>query len=146
MAILGEEDVAGFCDAVRKALDVSIEPSTLPDTTIQLGIYLGAAEAELLDRVDDADDSEHPDRPRVLRALTYLTAELLAPAVFPVTSLSAQTHDLSYSRQVFNPEKKAAELRARAEKEIARLLEPGNTDAGVIMPIFFSTAPGYRGR
>lgn len=140
MAILSPADYP----AIRAALDVSLNAQQLPDATIEQDIFVGAAEAELLKRVPDAASRTGDDLKRVKRALVWLTAALLAPSVVRITSLSVQTRDLSYSRQTFDPDEKAAELRSRAESEIAMLLTPN--EATPSRPTMFTVVAGYRGR
>ena len=140
MTILSSTDYP----AIRAAPDVGLNAQQLPDAIIGEDIFVGAAEAELLRRVPDAASRTGDDLKRVERALVWLTAALLAPSVVRITSLSVQTRDLSYSRQTFDPEKKAAELRGRAESEIVMLLTPG--EATPSRPTMFTVAAGYRGR
>jgi hypothetical protein len=134
MAILSSADYP----AVRAALDASLNPQQLPDATIAQDIFVGAAEAELLRRVPDAASRTGDELKRVKRALVYLTAALLAHSVVRLTSVSIQTRDLSYSRQTFDPDEKAAELRGRAETEISGLIAPGETTSS--MPTMFTLA------
>jgi len=140
MTILSSADYP----AIRAALDVSLNAQQLTDATIGQDIFVGAAEAELLRRVPDAASRMGDDLKRVERALVWLTAALLAHSVVRITSMSVQTRDLSYSRQSFDPERKAAELRGRAEAEIVMLLTPG--EATPSRPTMFTVAAGYRGR
>ena len=130
--------------AIRAALDVDLNAQTLPDATIAQDIFLGAAEAELLRRVPTAAAMTGSDLARVKRALVWLTAAYLAHSVVRVTSLSVQTRDLSYSRQTFDPDEKARELRSRAEAEIGMLTEPTRVAPG--RPTTFTLAMGRRGR
>lgn len=130
--------------AIRAALDVGLNESQLPDATIGRDIFIGAAEAELLKRVPDAAGKTGSDLERVKRALVWLTAALLAHSVVRITSMSIQTRDLSYSRQTFDPDEKAAVLRGRAEAEIAMLLTP--TAMTPTRPTVFALAAGGRGR
>jgi len=134
MAILTSADYP----AIRAALDVGLSDGQLSDATIGQDIFVGAAEAELLRRVPDAASMVGEDLKRVKRALVWLTAALLAHSVVRITSLSVQTRDLSYSRQTFDPDEKAAELRARAETEIAALVASETTEA--TMPTMFTLA------
>ncbi len=129
--------------AIRAALDVSLNAQQLPDATIAQDVFLGAAEAELLQRVPTAASMTGGDLARVKRALVWLTAAYLAHSVVRITSLSVQTRDLSYSRQTFDPDEKAAELRARAGAEIAALVTPSATAPG--RPTMFTLAGGRRG-
>jgi len=140
MPILSDTDYP----AIRAALDVGLNAQQLPDAIIEQDIFLGAAEAELVRRVADAAGKTGDDLNRVKRAAVWLTAALLAHSVVRITSMSVQTRDLSYSRQTFDPDEKAAELRSRAEAEIAMLLTP--TDATPARPTMFTLAGGGRGR
>lgn len=128
--------------AIRAALDVGLNATTLPDATIGQSIFVEAAEAELLRRVPDAASMSGGDLARVRRALVWLTAAYLAHSVVRITSLSVQTRDLSYSRQTFNPDEKATELRSRAEVEIGMLLIPTQVAPG--RPTMFALAAGRR--
>ena len=140
MTILSSSDYP----AIRVALDVGLNAQQLPDAVIAQDIFLGAAEADLLRRVPTAASMAGEDLARVKRALVWLTAAFLAHSVIRITSMSIQTRDLSYSRQTFDPDEKAAELRARAEAEIGMLLTP--TEVAPARPTMFPLAHGYRGR
>lgn len=143
MAILQAADYP----AIRAALDVDLNAQALPDAVISQDIFLGAAEAELLERVPDAADKTGDDLKRVKRALVWLTAAYLAHSVVRITSMNIQTRDMSYSRQAFDPDEKQAELRRRAEVEIGALLEQSGSDVtSYDTPTFFAVARGYRGR
>ena len=130
--------------AVRAALDVGLNEAQLTDATIGQDIFVGAAEAELVRRVPTAASMTGENLQRVKRALVWMTAALLAHSVVRVTSLSIQTRDLSYSRQTFDPDEKAAELRGRAESEIVALVTPG--PPVLSPPKVFTLAAGGRGR
>ncbi len=140
MAILSSSDYP----AIREALDVGLTLQQLPDATIGRDIFLGAAEAELLKRVPTAASMTGEDLLRVKRALVWLTAANLAHSVVRITSLSIQVRDMSYSRQTFDPDEKAAELRRRAESEIEILAPPATATPS--RPIAFALARGGRGR
>ena len=140
MAILS----AGDYPAIRAALDVGLNAQQLPDATIAQGIFVEAAEAELVKKVPTAATMTGTDLARVKRALVWLTAAYLAHSVVRLTSLSVQTRDLAYSRQTFDPDEKAAELKARAQGEIGMLLTP--VESAVGRPTAFTLATGRRGR
>ncbi len=129
--------------AIRAALDVQLTAQSLPDATIAQSIFQGAAEAEVIKRVPTAENKTGDDLARVKRAAVWLTAAYLAHSVVRLTSLSVQTRDLSYSRQTFDPEEKAAELRARAEREFGMLLAPSAVTPS--RPTMFTTVGGRRG-
>jgi hypothetical protein len=129
--------------AIRAALDVQLNAQTLPDATIAQSIFQGAAEADVVKRVPGAESLTGDDLARVKRAAVWLTAAYLAHSVVRLTSLSVQTRDLSYSRQTFDPDEKAAELRARAEREFGMLLAPAAATPS--RPTMFTTVGGRRG-
>lgn len=140
MAILQAADYP----AIRAALDTELNAQQLPDATIAQDIFLGAAEARLLERVPDAASRTGDEMKRVKRALVWLTAALLAHSVVRVTTMSIQTRDMSFSRQTFDPDEKQVELMRRAEAEIAMLLGP--SEALPERPPVFAVAGGGRGR
>lgn len=134
--------------AIRAALDVNITEQTLPDSVIAEDIFLGAAEAEVVRRVPDAETLIGENLARVKRAAIWLTAAYLAHSVVRITSMNIQTRDMSYSRQTFNPDEKAAELRQRAEREFAMLLvvvPVVSTEPPPRRPTMFTTVGGRRG-
>lgn len=132
MAILTTLDYS----AIRAALDVNITAQTLPDSVIAEDIFQGAAEDDVLRRVPDAETLTGDNLARVKRAAIWLTAAYLAHSVARITSMNIQTRDMSYSRQTFDPDEKAAELRQRAEREFAALL--------IVIPIVPTAPPSRR--
>jgi len=139
MAILSSDEYP----AIRAVLDTDLNDKNLYDSTIALDIYQGAADQDVLDLDPDAESRTGTDAERILRAAIYFCAARLAPAVVRITSLSIQARDLSYSKPVFDPEKRAAELRSMAEEEINEVLHP--TDTSYSMPTMFARAEGKRG-
>lgn len=129
--------------AIRAALDTSLDRSALPDDTIALDIYQGAAEREVQERDPDWATRSGADALRLRAAAVFLTAARLAGAVIRVTSVNVQSRDLSYSRPVFDPAQKAAELRALAEQELTAVLTPSADTSG--RPTMFSLASSRRG-
>lgn len=127
--------------AVRAALDVSLTAQVLPDATIALSIYHGAAEAEILARDPLAATRTGDELQHIQNAAVLLTAALLAAAM---PAYTAETFsDYSYQRKV-DWAARAAELRKRAEAELATVLEPENPTTAS-KPTMFTTAPGTRG-
>lgn len=133
-----------FYPAIRAALDTELDTTKLPDSIIDMGIYAAAADQDVYERDPDADSRTGDDALRVERAATYFCAARLCPAVVRITSLSVSTRDLNYSRPVFDPAVRAAELRAMAEAEINQVLTPAE-DAPE-RPTMFTVAAGRRGR
>ena len=130
--------------AIRAALDVGLSAAQVPDALLAREVYHPAAEAEVLRRLPVAEgDLTDAQRERARRAAMFLTAALLAGALPTITQTDFA--DLSVRRQVPNAAERAATLRAQAEVELAALIEElGEVDTSI--PVFFTLAPGYRGR
>lgn len=137
MAILTTADYP----AIRAALDVDLTESKLPNRTIDLPIYRDAADQDVLAVIADAESQTGENANRVKRAAIFFCAARLAPVVVRLTSLTVQARDLSYSKPVFDPEKRAAELRQLAVEELADI-----SSASPTRPTFFSVATGTRGK
>lgn len=130
-------------DEVRAALDVSLSKAELPDSVIAQRIYEGAALAELIDRYPDAETETDEDIiERLRRALVFLIAARLAPAVVRITAITITRGDVNFSRQTFDPKERAEELRALADLELAEILEPSATSYA--RPTMFTKATGGR--
>ena len=133
--------------AVRAAVDISLTTANLPDATIALDIYAVAAVQDVVDRYPTAASVVvAATQLKITRAAVYFCAARLAIplAGVIVSSLSVATRDQSFSRVPYNGEKRAAELLALAEEELADILEPGEETPN--RPTIFRLAPGYRGR
>lgn len=130
--------------AIRAALDVDLNDKDLPDSTIALTIYQDAADQDVLDIDPDAEGRTGDEAAAVTRAAIYFCAARLAYAVVRITSLSVNTRDISYSKATFDPEERAAQLRAEAEEELAEILEP--EEEAPRRPTMFSRATGSRGQ
>ncbi len=130
--------------AIRAAIDVKLEKTDLPDAIIALDIYLEAAIQDVLARDASAESRTGDAEVHVTSAGIYYCAARLCPAVVRVTSLSVSARDLNYSRQTFDPTERAAELRALADTELARVLTPSDTAPG--RPTMFAVAAGTRGK
>lgn len=140
MAILDADDYP----SIRAAIDVKLGRQELPDDIIEQDIFIGAAEAELVARYPTAASATGNDLLRVKRAAVWLTAARLVHSVVRVTSMSVQNRDFSYSRATFNPDEMAAELRGRADRELAMLETPDAVTPS--RPTMFAVASGDRGR
>lgn len=131
--------------AVLAVLDTKLTSADVPDTLLGQPIYKDAAIADVVELYPTAlSATDAAITARLTRAAIYFCAARLAPAVVRITSLNVSTRDMSYSRQTFDPDKRAAELRALAQGEIAAITDPD--DATPNMPTMFTVAPGYRGR
>lgn len=132
-------------DQVRKALDVSLTATSLPDDVIDLPIYAGAARDQVLAAQPDAESLDPvTDAARwqaALAALAYLTAARLAPALPQVTT--RQVGDVRVSREKWDAAAAEARLRKLAAGSLAILT---GTVAGERGTAHFWVVPGRRGR
>lgn len=128
--------------AIRAALDVSLKATALPDAVIALPIYQGAAESEVLARDPEAENRSGAALQRVVNAAIFLTAAYLASALPTITAETVGRY--SYQRDT-DWGARAAELRQRADAELAAVLTP-DAAARPLPPGMFAVASGRRGR
>lgn len=134
---------------IRALLDVRLSSTDLSDTTIGRDVFVGAAEDELLAAIPTAASATGDDLVRAKRIVCLLTAARLAPTVVRITSITVDARDMQYSRQTFDPAKRAAELRAMAAEEMAELaesLDVSNSDDRRDLPPMFRRVSGTRGK
>lgn len=126
------------CDLVRAALDTSLTADALPNTTIILDVYLGAAEREVKAR-DTSWASRTGDEATALKtAVAYLTAARLAPALPQI--VDAKDGQLSRRLQERDMMALAATLRGYADSELQTLVVDD------VRPTMFARAAGSRGQ
>jgi len=125
--------------AIRAALHTSITDTILPDATIALDIYQGAAEAEIVRRDPDALTRTDDELTHIENAAVLLTAAFLAPAVELVQSEYIPGGGYRYQRPEVNWQDRAAVLRQRAETELAAVLTP-TTVTSAARPTLFGKA------
>ena len=130
--------------AIRAALDTELTAEVLPDDTINLPIYREAADQDVLDLDPDAETRTGTEQARVQRAAIYFCAARLAPVVSRINQMNLGNGGMSYSREVFDPDERADQLREMARKEIDAILTPD--EAAPRRPIAFAKAIGRRGR
>jgi hypothetical protein len=113
-------------DTIRKAIDITVDENMLPGDVIALPIYEAAAIRKILERDPAAESRTGTALARVKSAAVLFCAALLAPAMTGkmVSSLSVQTRDLNYTRPPYDGVKRAAELLAMAEVELAEVVTP----------------------
>ncbi len=128
-------------EAIRKAIDVSLDSSVLPDSVIELPIYRDAAEAEVIAADADALTRSGSEAVAICNAAIYLCAARLAMAV-PQLQSERMGADYQYTRQI-DYSKRATELRTLADRELATILLP---TTGQVKPTFFTVASGRRGK
>lgn len=140
MASLFTGDTPG---EVRNALDLRLSVDNLPDEVIEQPIFrLEAEEAVLLaDPAASTYMEGSTALDRVRRAVSYITAALIAPVLPNITQL--QLGDSRFTWEKWDGAARAAQLRALAAAALALNTE---TDGQVPFMTSFTTAPGYRGR
>lgn len=116
---------AGSYDQIRAAVDGALDANGLPDATLEMGGFMPAAEQEVLARealvlpsaIDPTAQGLHREQ-----AAIYLAAARVAQTL---PALTQQTlGDSRYSRNGFDPEKRHAQLRLLAERELTAYLDP----------------------
>lgn len=130
-------------DAIRHAIDLSLDATVVPDATIEGDAFHGAARDDLLELDANAFTyaATSDEYRRAQRALWLLIAARLAPAVPAITQVTVG--DVRFSRAAPDYAKRAAELRAEAAAEVAAYTE---ADGLLQMPSMFTRAAGTRGR
>lgn len=129
-------------DAVRAALNVSLDRNTLPDSVIALVIYAPKAEADVRAIYSDADTRPPDEFAHLKAAAIYLAASYIAVAL---PSILRETFpQYSYQAAEVDPFALSAALEARASEELAAVPSPVVTTADAI-PTFFTVASGSRG-
>ena len=128
-------------DAIRGALDVTLDADAIPDSVIEQLPFGPAAELWVLTQDPQAAGRTGTDRTHVLTALICYAAALIAPAVPNI--LSETQGSYAYSRAAVDWQERARELKGRASAAIAAVLTPGQTAARY--PTMFTRAPGGRG-
>lgn len=140
MALLTNQDYP----AVRAALDVSLSPSELSDSVIGLPIFQGKAEAEVIDRIPDAqalvDAAVEPDHQRVKNAAIYLTAALIAIRNPQITRDAFA--GISVERKAQDVAALERDLRALANSEITAVI---GTPVAATRPPFMTLGQATRG-
>lgn len=135
----------GDYPAVRAAIDVSLTAAVLPDDTIGLDVYVGAAEREvrLADPLAESYSGENMER--VKAAAILLTAAALCPAIPRLTS--ERFADYQYGQQAVDWAALAEHLRRRARAELSAITATDpTTRASTQRHRAFAVATGRRGQ
>lgn len=131
--------------AIRAALDITLDEAALPDTTIAMDVYLGAAEREVRASVSLPSPPVGENLERVRTAIILITAANLAPAIPQMQS--EQLGDYLYKKQAVDWKKLAEELRSRANSELTALLTTDIVEQATrYRHTSFAAATGRRGR
>jgi hypothetical protein len=105
-------------EQIRKAIDIAIDSSILPDSTISMDVYQGEAEEEIIQRVGEYEGLSAAEQAHAVKAAILLTAALIAPNI---TAIPYYATDGQFTRQPFNGSGRAERLRARADEELAEV-------------------------
>lgn len=140
MPILSEEHY----DAIRKAIAVELDADDLPDTTISLSIYLGAAERWALAADPDIATRQGSQLEAAQNAVIFKCASLLVPAV-PFLEQESFAVGEGFRRQRVDKDDLAQTLAVRAQSELDSYLLTGSSTGATYLPVF-CVGPGYRGR
>jgi hypothetical protein len=136
MSLLSPNDY----NAIRAAIDLTIDEEVLPDDIIELPTFMGVAEEFVLVRDPLAATRTGTERKRIKNAVIYLTASLILPAVpFYVRESFG---DYSYTRTEADTKALSARLRQLADAELNTVLGIVGT---VAVPTMFDVATGRRG-
>lgn len=127
----------GQAASIRAALSTTLTVAALPDATIALPLYQGAAEREAAARVAGLT-LDTDQQAQLVEAAIYLCAARLALAVPSITQEGVGRRDYEYRAQPLAPDALAKQLRARASAAISSIKgESGR-------PAVFARAPGGR--
>ena len=144
MANVFLEPIADFSDQIRAAINLDLltdvasdDDEVLPDSVIEMPIYLGVAESLVLARFPQSIDYTGTQLTRVQNALIYYTAALLLPAI--PFYIRENFGDYSYTRPEIDLARLANALKLRANNELGGIADD------YLIPTLFTTAEGYRG-
>lgn len=132
---------AAECDSIRKAIDILLDPVTLPNTTILLDIYAGYAVRRVSERlpasyVDTSGEG--------LAACIFSCAGLLIPAIKQINLERIAGHEKRF--QPFDWDKRQKDLDSRVDNIIDNILAAisGSTHLEAVRPKMFSLAKANR--
>lgn len=128
--------------SVRAAIWIGLTDTTLPDATIALDIYAGAAVRDVLAVDPQAETRTGAPLAAAERAAVYFCAARMAEALPQTTEISKD--GATIRRRLPDLAARAAALRALASAALDSYL--ATTPATADIPTLFTTAPGTRGR
>lgn len=127
---------------VRAAILISLTARALPDETIKLDIFAGAAIAEVKRRDPQWESRSEDDLAALNRAADYITASKLVKSVPVITAIRNET-GAGVQQAAYDPDKREAELLGMAESELSSVIGDGSATSS--MPVMFGLASGRRG-
>ena len=129
-------------DAIRAAIDVSLDADTLPDRVIELPVYGPAADLWVQTRDPLWASRTGAAHLTLVNALIFYCASLLVPAI---PMLTAETHGPNtWQRQPVEWQERAALLRGQAEEAVSSVVTP--TATSVAPMTMFGRVAGRRGQ
>lgn len=133
--------------AIRACIDVSLTVDDVPDSVIALPQYQGAGEARVLLRFPAALALLGAELTRAHAAAVLFTAALVAEALPRITQegLGRRSYTATIAHATADMLSIAANLRARAEAELAEIALAQGTYFAVVQPRMFAIARGSRG-
>ena len=108
---------------MRSVLDVSLTSSSLADEVIAQDIYHGRAERDVTRIYPDAEEFTGDNEAHAKLAVVLFAASYLAPAIVRITSMTIQGRDANWSKQTFDPEERAIELREQGLQELEKVAD-----------------------
>lgn len=130
------------CDQIRAAIDIRLDPITLPNATILLGIYAGYAVQRIKDRLPADLDSAYDSK--ALTASIFSCAALLIPAIKQLGSETIAGNTKSF--KFMDWDKKIQELEDRTNQILDVITQAvgGHSDFSDVRPTFFRTSKADR--
>jgi hypothetical protein len=128
--------------AIRAAIDITLDTTSLPDAIIALDTFIGAGMRDVLLLDPLAESRAGTDLQHAQTAAILFTAARLVPALPQIVKEAFPDH--SYERSRVDSAARAAELRQLAAAEIDAYLDPSNAVSE--RPTRFAVASGRRGR
>jgi hypothetical protein len=125
-----------YYDAVRQAIDASLDSNALSDAVIENIIYGPAAESEVLSRDPLALTYENTDPVRwafVTRAVILITAARICPALPNLVSEALGDYHLSLKAPDLL--ERSATLRSMANRELSAYLNDAINLRGTVTPL-----------
>lgn len=113
MAILVPADYV----QIRALIDTQIDEDVLPDTVIEMDVFLGAAEDDVVAEVPDAATKTGDALRRIKRAIACYTAAYLVESYLPYSYGRLGEIWFTRTREV-QPSELSQRLRLRAEQEL----------------------------
>ena len=127
---------------IRALIDLTLTATTLPDTTIELPVFVHTAEAEVLRQDPDAAGRTGSEQTHIQNAVCLFTAAYLSPTLPPIQS--ANMDAAGYGSRQTNQQERTANLLGKAQTEMDYVLSPADTTPS--QATVFAVGEGRRGQ